>query len=330
MPPKKQANPTQPNHSICGKCEAVIKKKDKSINCSICNIPFHPSCYQISDAKYDILKEDDSLFWFCNSCRVVTVNIVNKLVNLERRFDAVEAENISLKNNIATVEKKLETMQAKNKLLEEKIAESIEISKETKDKLHLKIERKDMKIENLKIKIDAIEQSMNSRSVRMLGIPEVEEDKSLKDTIVNIANEKLDMPHMKCCDIEKLHRMGRVNQDKPRDIIVTFTGQAMRDEFHKNRKKSPMVNGNQIYINENLTTYRAKMFYDIRQLVKRNKVHSVWTQHGNIMMKMEETSRPVAVYEYSTLQSLTNENIYEESTDEDLVSDEYSELGEEM
>ncbi len=324
MPPKKQTSPTQPS---CGKCDSLIKKRDKSISCSICNIPFHPVCYNISDAKYEVLTEDDSLFWFCNSCRAVTVNIVNKLVNLERRFEAVESENTSLKSNMADMMKQLESVQTKNKLLEEKIAESIEISKQNKDKLHLKIERKDLKIENLKVKVDAIEQSKNNRSVRILGIPEVYDDGSLKDTILSIAKENLDMPDMKCCDIETLHRMGRVNQDKPRDIILTFTAQSMRDEFYKNRKKSPKANGNQIYINENLTAFRAKLFYDIRQLVKRKKVHSTWTQHGNVMLKIEDTSRPIAVYEYSTLQRLTTGNIYEESADEMSIgfSDEYSE-----
>ena len=68
MPPKKQA-------VICGKCDTAIKQKDKNLSCSICNIPFHTRCYKIPDEKHELLSQDDSLFWFCNSCRVVTVNI---------------------------------------------------------------------------------------------------------------------------------------------------------------------------------------------------------------------------------------------------------------
>ncbi len=56
-----------------------------------------------------------------------------------------------------------------------------------------------------------------------------------------------------------------------------------------------------IYINEDLTLHRAKLFHDARQLVKQKRLHSTWTQQGNIMLKKNEEDRPTAVYDNEEL-----------------------------
>ena len=145
------------------------------------------------------------------------------------------------------------------------------------------MERKKQKIESLRLQIDTIEQNLKRRNVRIVGLPEAnepEEDLNLEQTIMNIANDHLDL-NLERTDIEKIHRMGRVNSKKPRDIIMTFSNQELRNKFYNSRKKTPKYHENQIYINEDLTTFRAKLYYDIRQLVKRKKIHSAWTQQGN-------------------------------------------------
>ncbi len=132
----------------------------------------------------------------------------------------------------------------------------------------------------------------------MTGLPE-SDDQNTRQTVLNMANG-----HLESSDIEKVQRMGRVTK-KPRDVILTFSTQETRDSFYKNRRKLALCRVKQIYINEDLTAFRAQLYYDIRQLVKRKMIHSVWTHQGNIMLKTEESSRPIAVYGYDKLRELT-------------------------
>ncbi len=162
MPPKKQKE-------VCGKCEAVIKQKETSLNCSTCKIPFHTKCYQISDAKYQLLTENEDLLWFCKSCRAVTANLVGKLVILERRCEDIESENTKLRNDLSVTQNLVKSLHEKNKELEDKLGGTIEINKRNHEKIQNQMERKKEKIQNMMLKIDSIEQDMNSKSVRITG-----------------------------------------------------------------------------------------------------------------------------------------------------------------
>ena len=63
-------------------------------------------------------------------------------------------------------------------------------------------------------------------------------------------------------------------------------------------------NSQPIFINEDLTSRRSKLFYQARMLRKRSKLFGVWSQNGNIMVKVGESSQPVAVQDYKMLKTL--------------------------
>ncbi len=88
--------------------------------------------------------------------------------------------------------------------------------------------------------------------------------------------------------------------------MVHFKTKKKRDVFYERRKKTPMSDNieNSIYINEDLTLHRAKLFHDARKMRKQGRIHATWSQFGNIMVKRSSEDQPKAVYDHSDLRIL--------------------------
>ncbi len=164
-------------------------------------------------------------------------------------------------------------------------------------------------------------QELKSRNVIVFGIPEEnpEECLTLKQQLSNLATNVLEMTDFKQSDIEMAFRMGRPSTtNQPRKVLLKFRSQKKRDQFYKRRKKTPISEdvSKNIYINEDLTLHRSQLFHDARKLVKQRRLHSTWTQHGNIMVKKKEEDNPLAVYDHEGLRL-----VYEKSDDQREISD---------
>ncbi len=162
-------------------------------------------------------------------------------------------------------------------------------------------------------KIDAIEQDMKSKNVIIFGIAEENNDDDVKQRLSQLANNVLNLDNFKPSDIEMTYRLGKPSDNGlPRKILVKFKSKKKREEFYKRRKMTPICDdtSRNIYINDDLTLHRAKLFHDARQLVKQKRLHSTWTQQGNIMVKKDEGDRPTAVYNHQELRQ-----VFEASTD---------------
>ncbi len=156
-------------------------------------------------------------------------------------------------------------------------------------------------------KIDAIEQEMKSTNVIMFGISEENNDDDVKQRLSHLANNVLQLENFKPSDIEMTYRLGRPSDNsQPRKILVKFKSKKKREEFYRRRKMTPTYEdtSRNIYINEDLTLQRAKLFHDARKLVKQKQLHSTWTQQGNIMVKKNEEDRPIAVYDNHELRQV--------------------------
>ncbi len=179
--------------------------------------------------------------------------------------------------------------------------------------------------ENLKIKLDQLEQQNYEKNVRIVGMPDPEcSEEEEKESIVKFARETLKLK-LKTTDITEVQRMGKKSDKKPsRDLIVKFKKKATRNSFYKERKKPFESSHCNVYINEHLTSYRSNLFFAARKLVKSKKLHSAWSQHGNILIMRDEFDNPRQLNthkELATLQENDNEehidSISEDTSNED-------------
>ena len=120
-----------------------------------------------------------------------------------------------------------------------------------------------------------------------------------------------------------VQRMGKKTDRKPsRDLIVQFKKKETRNSFYKERKKT-FENDLQsrVYINEHLTSYRSNLFFAARKLMKSKKLHSAWSQHGNILIRRDESDNPKQVNTHKDLAPFQG---IEDEDNDNSTSDEIS------
>ncbi|XP_020905418.1 uncharacterized protein LOC110243633 [Exaiptasia diaphana] len=110
-------------------------------------------------------------------------------------------------------------------------------------------------------------------------------------------------------DIDIVHRMKVRVKRGPRPIIVRFMSHKIKSELYKAKKKLRRIAGlnddlkaeKAIYINENLTTAKRKLFAEVRKLAKQNKWKNCWSLDGKIYVCKEKGFRPIKISTYAEL-----------------------------
>ena len=134
------------------------------------------------------------------------------------------------------------------------------------------------------------------RRHRVSGIPEPnlqpDQIEDTTSTVVKLANEVLKVvPPLQNSDIEVSHRLKKsrhARDNEPRSIIVRFRSKHERFRVISNRKQLKdynVTNDSKIFINEDLTAMRAKLFSTVRTLHKKRHFQQVWTYNGTIRVK---------------------------------------------
>ena len=112
--------------------------------------------------------------------------------------------------------------------------------------------------------VDNMEQHIRKHNLEIHGIPET----TGEDIVENVVKlGKVVNMHISPAEIDICHRMGPRNSSSPKRIIPRFKSHKKKTELYKARKhlKSVTLNQhfhatNKVYINENLTYSRRKLF----------------------------------------------------------------------
>ena len=138
---------------------------------------------------------------------------------------------------------------------------------------------------------DALEQHGRRHCLRVSGISDAEDDTTA--AVVSLANTVLKVqPPLQAEDISVSHRLRKprnAGEDEPSPIIIRFVRRHDRDRVIKERKKLKLYNETRpikTYINEDLTTRRARLFAAVRSLQKKKLFKQAWTYNGNIKVTM--------------------------------------------
>lgn len=143
---------------------------------------------------------------------------------------------------------------------------------------------KDKKISELESKIDNLEQYQRRQCVRIFGIVE-EENEDTNKIAIDVA-QKIGV-ELNVSDIDRSHRVGRRDGDKPRPIIVKFVSYRKRWEIFSNKRK---LKGSKITVREDLTKVRHAI---LREAITRFGLNSVWTSDGVIIVNHQGTKRRI-------------------------------------
>ncbi len=289
----------------CGKCDKEIRGRQKKVSCATCRQEYHTKCQGISDLKHEVLlEENDDIMWFCKACRVTTINMVHKLSEFEKRITEIEAHEEKLRKELEVVHALTKTLCEKNKAIEEDLKganrREIKMSQQNEDlkeqiediksRLFNQTEKRKVDSIETKLALDDLEQESKLNNLRMAGIVE-EDGESPQEKVLKIIQEELSLQTICERDIDLCYRLGRATESKVRDILVRFHSRQKRNLVYRCRHNMPRVEA-PIYINEDLTLMRSKLFYDARCKKKAGKITAVWTQEGTIIIKTNDSSEP--------------------------------------
>ncbi|ELT89225.1 hypothetical protein CAPTEDRAFT_192352 [Capitella teleta] len=168
--------------------------------------------------------------------------------------------------------------------------------KTTVNALREEIWEKDAKILTLEEKVaemesttDDLEQYTHRNSLRLVGVPETEEDTT--EVTLNVLNESLLLsPPLTSQELDRLHCVRpRDEQDprKPRPILIKFATyrarHCRRKGLYTREEYAP-----KLFLNEDLTKRLAQLLAKTRALKKNKKLSGAWTPDGKILIKTNQ------------------------------------------
>ena len=215
--------------------------------------------------------------------------------NLQDNFKA-------LKNELTKVTETNKQLQNEMSILREQLKK--------KDNL---IDELSHKITSLELEVDNQEQYSRSNSIRISGFPE-KQNEDIKDRFVTMATLQMNVDLTEN-DIEKIHRVGQIKTGRPRNVIVKMKSYEMKTKLLKAKKNlrrssedmknerianemDPEIQNDDeddnedetedystVYMNEDLTKFRAHLLWMARQLKTKYCISDCWSYNGKIMIK---------------------------------------------
>ena len=147
------------------------------------------------------------------------------------------------------------------------------------------------KVAALEHESDKVEQYTRRPNLRFTGIAETDEtNENTTEKILDIINEDM-CPNVQIRpeQIERSHRLGaktdRNGKIQQRAIIVRFGHENTRDAVYRARFMLKKKSGPNVFVNEDLTSTRAALAFQTRQLKKKGKLMDCWTAAGKVMVK---------------------------------------------
>ena len=178
------------------------------------------------------------------------------------------------------------------------LTDDLKSQKSTTDDLKASTSKLSSELDVSTNKLDELEQYTRKNSLEIHGIP-LEANMSCEEVVLEIA-QAIDVD-LESSDIEISHRLkGKANM-KSQPIIVKFVSHKKKKELLFARRKLKGVtvgdifehledesSKDRIFINENLTAHRRRLFGKLLSLRKKGTIFSTWTMDGKIFMKKTE------------------------------------------
>ena len=146
-------------------------------------------------------------------------------------------------------------------------------------------------IRDQQIMLDDLEQHGRRDSLRISGISKNLENDNTDEAVLKICNEMKVEPQVEPRDIAISHRVGKSAAGRPRHILVKFATRNVRERVFKARIQLKNVNKKEetkekhIYVNEDLTRFRAGLAKDARSLKNNGNISDTWTMYGKMLVK---------------------------------------------
>ena len=139
----------------------------------------------------------------------------------------------------------------------------------------------------LETKVERQEQYSRRTSLRIVNNWPEQKGEDTEKMVLEMANGLLNT-QLSSDEIQRSHRVGPVKKNSlPRTVIVKLLSYKSKEKIQHAAKSLPLA-GDQsrgIYINEDLTKSRSRVFGAARHLKKNNFIQDCWTHDGLIFIR---------------------------------------------
>ena len=241
----------------CGTCNTPVLPDEKALFCDICSYWFHIQCIGVSAKKYQFLKSNEDVHWYCGGCNRAAKSLHQELVT-------IKTENVHLKECMLALEEKFVALNQKR--MEDRI--------------------------DWVIATDRNEQYSRKDSLSFNGIPisENESNEQLEQKIINIASKA--GVDLSSDEISVAHRL---KKDRKGGVptIIKFTSRKAKEKVFKAKKNlKGQSDMSEIYITEDLTRLRFRTLLAAKRC---EDFKSVSTKNGKIFVWRNGERSPVSI-----------------------------------
>ena len=140
------------------------------------------------------------------------------------------------------------------------------------------------RISTLETASETAEQYSRRNCLRVVGVTESPYEVT-DDIVMDIASET--GANISPADIDRSHRLKQPSHwTTPKSMIIKFATYRARNAFYRARSE---LKGNarygKVFINEDLTSFRSKLFKSARKLYKDKLIQNCWTFDGRVFIK---------------------------------------------
>lgn len=231
------------------------------------------------------------------------------MASLDEIKDLLRKEIAPINGKLDNLTSNLEKLKDAVKFLSDKYDDLLDQIKSTNEKIH----HQAITINNIKedtnvakksaveakYQVEELAQYIRRDCLEISGIQPTNE--CTCETIVSSVGKAIGVPVTRE-DISITHPIPSFNAEAPPKFIVKFTRRDVRNKFYGSRKKLASKKAKdlpdleldseaRVYISENLTPYKKKLFGDVNKIKKRRKWKFIWTYNGRIFLKEDESTQ---------------------------------------
>lgn len=134
-----------------------------------------------------------------------------------------------------------------------------------------------VRISELNLRLNKMEQYNKRKKLRLLGLKETAEE-GLIDSVQEILVSKLKMNKV---EITNCHRIGKKNidQDRPRPVLIQFSSLSSKNEVFRNKRR---LKGSKLLLFEELSRLNYELLKAAEEMVGRKEA---WSFDGRIFIR---------------------------------------------
>ena len=229
-------------------------------------------------------------------------DLVHKMV--QEATKPLQCEIIDLKTEISQLCESQEFLSGQHDSLNKNYDNAVKVNDKQRQKIRkLNQCTNDLKKQrnNEEPKVDELEQYDRRQNLIFEGVPKFQNENvteiilSLASKLgVNLTANDISIAHRLPVKRPRLNSKSNVTNRRHPGIIIRFISRQKRNEMYLNRKKAkdisdfPVQGMNKLYVNENLTQRRKRLFWLAKQKAKKLNNKFIWTSNGQIFIREDE------------------------------------------